>query len=288
MIRSMLFAPGNHPGRIRKALALNADAVVLDLEDACPLSEKVAARKAVVDALLQPRTCLGYVRINALETAFAFADIQAVVQPGIDGLMLTKVESAEQLRRVDWAIGEWERERNMPPGAFDLIPLLETAKGFAGLFDIAAACPRVKRLAVGSADLTYDLGLEQTVEEEEILYYRNMAVHASRAAGIEPPIDAAWLRVNDHEGYKHAVERTRLHGFQGRLCIHPNQITLANEAMCPSSQAVDQARRIDDAFRQAEAQGLAAIQVDGLLVDYPIAYRAREVLALAERIGARR
>ncbi|MBM7061052.1 CoA ester lyase [Pseudomonas sp. UL073] len=285
MIRSMLFAPGNHLRRTQKAFTLGADAVVLDLEDACPLAEKVAARQMVVDALMQPRGCLGYVRINSLETEFAYGDIQSVVRPGVDGLMLTKVESAEQLRQVDWVIGQLERERQMPVGGFDLVPLVETAKGFASIFQIAAACPRVKRLAVGSGDLTYDIGVEQTAGEEELLYYRSLAVHASRSAGIEAPIDAAWLRVEDPDGYRLAVERTRMHGFQGRLCIHPNQVELANAAMTPSEQVVDQARRIDDAFRQAESQGLAAIQVDGLLVDYPIAYRARRVLALATRIG---
>ncbi|MCU1785206.1 CoA ester lyase [Pseudomonas sp. 13B_2.1_Bac1] len=280
----MLFAPGNQPRRSHKALTLGADAVALDLEDACPLSEKVAARGMVIEALMLPRVCLGYVRINSLETEFAFGDIQAVVRPGIDGLMLTKVESAEQLRQVNWLIGQIERERGMPVGQFDLIPLVETAKGFAQIFQIAAACPRVRRLAVGSGDLTYDLGLEQTIGEEEIFYYRNLAVHASRAAGIDAPIDVAWLRVNDSAGYAQAVDRTRRHGFQGRLCIHPNQIELANAAMRPSDEVVEQARRIDEAFRQAEEQGLAAIQVDGLLIDYPIAYRARRVLSLIDRI----
>lgn len=286
MIRSMLFAPGNHPRRVQKAFALGADAVALDLEDACPVLEKVAAREQVVEALMQPRSCLGYVRINSLDTEFAYGDIQAVVRAGVDGLMLTKVESVEQLRQVDWMIGELERERGLEVGQFDLIPLVETAKGFAAIFSIAAACPRVQRLAIGSGDLTYDLGLEQTQGEQELLYYRSMAVHASRAAGIDAPIDAAWLRVDDAEGYQHAVERTRMHGFQGRLCIHPNQIELANSAMRPSVQVVEQARRIDAEFRLAESQGLAAIQVDGLLVDYPIAFRARRLLALVERIDA--
>ncbi|MEX5684735.1 CoA ester lyase [Pseudomonas silesiensis] len=283
----MLFAPGNHLLRIQKALALGADAVVLDLEDACPESEKISARESVLAALREPRNCLGYVRINSLETTYAFGDIQAVVQPGVDGLMLSKAESAEQLRRVDWAISQWERECGMPEGGFDLIPLLETALGFANIFEIAAACPRVKRLAIGSADLTYDLGLDHTAGEEEILYYRGLAVHASRTARIEAPIDAAWLRLNDNEGYQNAVSRTRSQGFQGRLCIHPNQVALANESMRPTKQAVDQAHRIDDAFRQAESQGIAAIQVDGLLVDHPIALNARTLLALVEQIDAR-
>ncbi len=287
MIRTMLFAPGNHPRRTEKAFTLGADAVILDLEDACPLAQKIPARALVVDALKQPRTTLGYVRINSLETEFAYGDIQAVVWPHVDGLMLTKVESAEQLRQVDWFIGQLERERQMPVGGFDLIPLVETAKGFAAIFQIATSCPRVKRMAIGSGDLTYDIGVEQTVGEEEIAYYRNLAVHASRAAGIEAPIDVAWLRVDDEAGYERAVERTRMQGFQGRLCIHPNQVSFANAAMTPSAQAVEQARKIDDAFSLAESQGLAAIQVDGLLVDYPIAYRARRVLSLAARIEGR-
>ena len=286
MFRSVLFAPGNHERRIVKAFTLDADVVVLDLEDACPVAEKVASRVQVVEALRAERPCLGYVRINALDTQFAFGDIEAVVQPWIDGLMLTKVESAEHLRIADWLISQYERERGMPAGHFDLIPLLETAKGFAQIADIASATPRVRRLAIGSADLTYDLGVELTVEEDELLYYRSLLVHASRTAGIEAPIDAAWLRVTDGDGYSRSVERTRKHGFQGRLCIHPNQVQPINAAMQPTHAAIDKARRIHDAFQQAEASGLAAIQVDGVLVDYPIASQARRLLLLAERIGS--
>jgi citrate lyase beta subunit len=109
LFRTFLFAPGNHARRVEKALTLGADAVILDLEDAVAVSEKVATRATVVAALRAPRRCRGYVRVNAAGTEWGFADLLAVVRPGVDGIVLPKVEGAGQLRAVEWAVGALER-----------------------------------------------------------------------------------------------------------------------------------------------------------------------------------
>jgi citrate lyase subunit beta/citryl-CoA lyase len=286
VFRSLLFAPGNHPRRVEKAFTLGADAVILDLEDACAASEKVATRPVVVEALRRPRPCLGYVRINALSTEFAYGDIAAVVQPGVDGLIVPKIESASDLRTVDWLVSQLERERGLEPGRIDVIPILETGAGLAAVHDIARAGTRVRRLAFGAGDFTLDMGLVWTRDETELLPYRSAIVLASRAAGLEPPLDTVWVDLKDPDGFRASAERVRGLGFQGKLCIHPDQVPVANAAFTPSEREVARARRIVAAFAEAEAAGSSSFQLDGQFVDYPILYQARRVLATIERIAA--
>lgn len=288
VLRSMLFAPGNHPRRVEKAFTLGPDAVILDLEDACPVPEKAAARPAVVEALARSRDCLGYVRINALSTEFAYGDLQAVVVPGVDGIVVPKIESRDEMRCVDWLVAQLERERGLPAGAIDLIPILESGAGMAAAGSIAAAGTRVRRMAFGAGDLTLDLGLVWSREETELLPYRSAVVLASRAAGLEAPVDTVWVDLADRDGFAMSARRVRGLGFQGKLCIHPDQIAPIHDAFTPTAAEVERARRVVDAFEAAEASGSAAFQIDGQFVDYPIVYQARRVLATMQRIAARR
>ena len=286
VLRSLLFAPGNHPRRVEKALTLGADAVILDLEDACAVSEKVPTRAVVAEALRRPRTCLGYARVNALSTEFAYGDIVALVQPGLDGLIVPKIESASELRSAEWLVSQLERERGLRPGALDLVPIIETAAGLAAAAEIARAATRVRRLAFGAGDFTLDLDLTWTRDELELLPYRSAIVLASRAAGLEPPLDTVWVDLKDAEGFRASAERVRGLGFQGKLCIHPDQVPVANAAFTPSAPEVARARRIVAAFEDAEAAGSSSIQIDGQFVDYPIVHQARRVLAAIARIEA--
>jgi citrate lyase subunit beta/citryl-CoA lyase len=132
-LRSFLFAPGNHARRVANALSLNADAVILDLEDAVATAEKRAARGAVVAALAVPRQPLLYVRVNAADTEFCYGDLVAIVRPGLDGIVLPKVESATALATIDWLLAQLEREQGLAPRAIDLIPIIETARVSAAL-----------------------------------------------------------------------------------------------------------------------------------------------------------
>ncbi len=128
VLRSLLFAPGNVTRRVEKALSLDADVVILDLEDAVPLSEKAQARSLVAEALQKPRFASGYVRVNALSTGFTIDDIQAVLSSNLDGIMLTKVEEPADLYKVDWLMGHLEQRLSLPKGSVDLIPLADPQK----------------------------------------------------------------------------------------------------------------------------------------------------------------
>ncbi len=282
VIRTLLFAPGNNARRVEKALNSNADAAIIDLEDSVPNAEKEATRPLVRQALSQGRRNLAYVRVNGLTTPWAFGDLKAVVCPQLDGIVLAKAESGEAVRLVDWLVGALEREAGMTRGRIDLIPLVETARGLANAEEIAAACPRVKHLAFGAGDYTTDLGINLSKEGTEIFYARSRLAAVSCAAGIDPPIDTVFLDIRDTEALTADACMARRLGFQGKLVIHPDQVAPVNEAFTPGTEEVAQAQEIVNAFEQAEAQGVGAIQVGGRLVDYPIARHARRILALAE------
>jgi citrate lyase subunit beta/citryl-CoA lyase len=278
-MRSLLFAPGNHARRVEKALSLPADGVILDLEDAVATSEKVATRPTVVDAFAKPRSGTLYVRVNGMTTDWCFGDISAVVQPGLDGIILPKVEGAQDLRTADWLMASLERERGLPVGGIDLMPIIETALGISRLSRILRSGTRVRRLAFGAGDFTLDMGMVWSRSEAELLPFRSACVMESRAAGLEPPMDTVFADLRDPEGFVASAKHAAAIGFQGKMCIHPDQIDPCNAAFTPDEATVAQARRVVAAFEKAEAEGLASIQLDGQFIDYPIVERARRVLA---------
>jgi len=284
--RTFLFVPGNHARRVEKCFSVGSDAVILDLEDAVVNAEKPSTRAAIVAALAQPRRCKGYVRINALGTEWCYGDLVAVIARRVDGIALPKVESASDLLTVDWLVRALEKEQGLPSGGIDIMPIVETAVGFSNLAAIARSRTRVKRIAFGAGDFTADLGMTWSDDENELLPYRTALVVESRAAGLEPPIDTVWVKLRDADAFARSARSARNLGFQGKMCIHPDQVPVVNDVFKPTDAEVAQARRVAAAFAEAEAKGLGAIQVDGRFVDYPIVYHARRVIARAELIAA--
>ena len=286
-LRSFLFAPGNHPRRVEKALSLDADAVILDLEDAVAVAEKRATRDTIVAALSRPRRQLLYVRVNAIDTEFCYGDLVAVVRPGLDGIILPKVETAAGLATIDWLLTQIEREQGLEPRSIDLIPIVETARGLSQIDQILASGTRVRRVAFGAGDFTLDVNMTWTREEAELGYPRTRIVTASRAAAIEPPLDTVWVDLADQQGLEASAYSALGLGFQGKMCIHPNQIPVVNRVFTPSAAEIAFAERVVDGFARAEAEGSAAIQVDGKFIDYPIVHRAQRILEKVAALRAR-
>lgn len=284
--RSFLFTPGNHPRRVEKAFTIGADAVILDLEDAVAVAEKPATRAICVEALQQPRTCRGYVRVNSIDTEFCFDDIDAVVGPGLDGIVLPKVERAADLQAVDWMLTSLERRHGLAPQSIDLMPIIETALGHANARAIAASGGRLKRLSFGGGDYTRDLNLQWTFAEDEIAAVRAEIVLASRLANIEPPVDTVFIHIKEHEHFAASARTGREFGFQGKLCIHPDQVAATHAAYTPTDEEAAWARKIIASFNIAEAEGLASIQVDGYFVDYPIVEKAQRIVDLYDAVLA--
>ncbi|HEV2124229.1 MAG TPA: CoA ester lyase [Chloroflexota bacterium] len=292
----MLFAPGDQPRKVEKALAeLPADAVILDLEDAVAISAKPASRLPVTEAIqrfhaqqtTRPRSKIPnpkslWVRVNAVDTPWFFGDLDAVVLPGLHGIMLPKTPNAEAIYLADRYLSHLERERALPAGSIELLPLIESASGAVNLRAICEqGTPRLQRVGFGATDYTVDLGATWTDDESEILHVRSQMVLFSRAAGLQPPIDTVYPHFREHERFEALCRRSKALGFSGRMCIHPDQIESANRLYQPAADEVSWAQDVLAAFDQAESQGIAALQVRGQLVDYAFVARAKQILAQA-------
>lgn len=284
-LRSLLFAPATDLRKVDKALSLDADATILDLEDAVAVSEKVRARSLVVDVLSRARRAGVYVRVNGVNTPWVVGDLLAVVGNRPAGIMLPKAESPEEVRRVDWLIGQLEQEYGLLPAEIELIPLIESARGVAGAGAVASSCPRVKRLAFGAVDYTLDMGIKLTGTGQELFYARSQLVVASRAAGLEGPIDTVFINLQDEAGLREECRVVRELGFSGKLVIHPAQIAPVNEIFSPAPGEIEYAAKVVRAFAEAEALGVAAVQLEGRFIDYPVAAWARRILSIARGLG---
>ena len=287
-IRSFLFTPANHPRRVEKVFQVGADAVILDLEDAVAVSEKPAARQDVVNAFSsRPNSATRhYVRVNSIDTPYCEDDIKATVGPWLDGVVLPKVESRACLNELERMLAAAEAEQGIPVGSLDLMPIIETARGVESAKKIATADSRVKRMAFGGGDYTLDLNYQWEADETVLAYARAKLSHASRLGDLEPPIDTVVLQIKDNERFLQSARQGKQFGFGGKLCIHPDQISLTHEVFTPSEAEIAHARAVVAAFEAAEAAGSASIQLDGYFIDYPIVYKSQRILALADKLLA--
>jgi citrate lyase subunit beta/citryl-CoA lyase len=289
LLRSMLFTPGNNSRMIEKAARRGADAVILDLEDAVPVSEKEAARRLVRDAVgeLSTAGAVVFVRVNALGTNLTEHDLRAAVQSGLAGIVLPKTESGSDVLTVAKWISDSERDGDLEQGSVALVPLLETAHGVLNAWEIATASPRIVAVAFGALDFTRDMGTTQTAEGTEVLYARSRIALAATAARVQA-VDTPWVNITDSEGLVEEARRARQMGFRGKLVIHPSQIQPVNLVFSPAEEDVAYSRKVAAAFRAAEAEGQGAISVDGKMIDVANARQAEDLIAWAEAIARRR
>jgi citrate lyase subunit beta/citryl-CoA lyase len=287
-IRTALFVPGTRPDRIDKAFNTAADMIIIDLEDSVPLAQKEEIRPAVVEKIAQHKKKKLFVRINALSTEFARGDLEVVVVSGLTGIMVPKLETAAHVRDIHALLLKAEKRQGMSAGETAVLALVESALAVENAFEIAAENTDPQRLftlAFGAADFTLDLGIELTKSGEELSYPRARIAVACRAAGIAPPLDTPFMiDLKDKDALGADARRAKQLGFQGKLCIHPNQVEVCNRLFSPSEQDIEFARQVVAAFEAAEADGAAAIQLDGKFIDYPIVARSRQILKLAALI----
>ena len=284
-IRTALFVPGNQPDRVDKAVRTNADMVIMDLEDAVALAEKSEARQAVRQKIYQHAKRKLMVRVNALSTGLVDDDLGEILVPGLNAVMLPKVDDPRDIQRIDAMMTEIERDRGIDPGAVKVIGLVETALAVENAFRIASSVTESQRLytlAFGAADFSLDMGIEMSKTGEALFYPRARLALACRAAGIAPAIDTPFMiNLKDLEAFKADVQSGRSLGFGGKLCIHPNQVEICNRFYSPSKEEIAQAEKNIAAFEAAEKKGLAAIQVDGKFIDYPVVAQARRIIEMA-------
>ena len=275
---------------IEKSFGLtNADAVMLDIEDGVAPAEKDAARQQIassLDAIAQQgasaRTPARYVRINAVGHERMFSDLGAVVRPGLEGLVLPKVDSPGQVDTVEEVLDRKEPEMGIPRGSIRLLVAIESPRGLFQAQEIAAASPRVIGLIFGAEDFGKEMGLPLRREGEarDLLYARSAFVCSAAAAGVQA-VDGVWPDIQDAEGLKTFALQSRRLGFTGMSSIHPSQIDAINAAFTPSAEEVEYCRKVVQAFDEARSRGEGSIAFGGQLIDLPIVERARRTLALA-------
>lgn len=278
-IRSYLYVAGSDPRRIEKALASEADAVIIDLEDAVALDRKEEARRIAARVLEGENLKPVFVRVSAPGSKLCERDVEAVAGPGLAGLRLPKTESIEQIRSVAARLEELGCEAGIQC-------LIESALGLEIAFEIARSHTRVVGLGPGEADLAADLGVSG---EEGLLYARSRIVSASRAAGLQGPVQSVYTNVRDLDGLRRSTEQGKRLGFVGRSGIHPAQIPVINEAFTPTPEEVAEAKELLGEMERAAASGTGALALEsGRFVDEAVVRAARSTLSLARRVGADR
>ncbi len=281
LTRSWLFVPGHRQKMIDKSPGRGSDALIYDLEDAVPPDEMNAARKkvgAALDAAKEgPRR---FVRIHSAGHGAMDADLRAVVRPGLEGLVLPKVDRPEDLLTVDRSLTQRESEAGMRPGSVRLAAMIESAVGLIQAPAIAASSPRLVALMFGAEDFAVDLGLFSFREGGLMSYARSSLVVAAAGARLEP-VDKVYLDFRDPDGLARETRAARELGFSGKTLIHPAQIETVHRVFRPTAAEVESARRIVAAFEAAPEEGTMA--VDGRMVDLPVVKRARRILRSAAK-----
>ncbi|HYC47183.1 MAG TPA: CoA ester lyase [Burkholderiales bacterium] len=258
--RSYLFVPATRTERVSKALAAGPDLVIVDLEDAVAPGDKQSAREAAARDLSGVGGLC--VRINGPESEWFEDDLRLCARLAVAGVLIPKAEEVGAIRRA---------AQVLKPGT-PILPLIETARGFASLAALGAE-PGVQRFVFGSIDFQLDLGIEG--EGDELIYFRSGLVLASRLAGLQPPVDGVTTEINDAQRVKDDAQRGKRMGFGAKLCIHPRQVTPVNECFQPTADEIAWAKRIVEA---AAAANGAAVAVDGKMVDRPVILKAEAIL----------
>jgi citrate lyase subunit beta/citryl-CoA lyase len=296
VLRSMLYVPANSWRMITNATGEGADALILDLEDGCPMSEKETGRVFARDSIpmLKEQRAKVFVRVNSLETGLTETDISYVVTQGLDGIMLAKTESKEDVFTIDRLLQEEELKKGLELKSVLLIALLETPQGILNIREIIAASDRVVAVGFGAGDFSREMGAGMGVTKlspEEyfpmVLYARSNIAMTARAAGIQAIDTPFFGLVIDLEGLIRESEKVKLLGFSGKQLTHPRHVASVNAAFSPAEEDVTFARMVVKVYEEARAKGLGATTIGGKMIDYGSFKRAEALLSTARVIEAR-
>ncbi len=282
--RSVLYMPGSNARALEKAKSIPADALILDLEDAVAPEAKDTARSQVCAAVKNggygPRELI--IRINALDTPWGQADLEAAAQAAPDAVLLPKPGSGADIARATEALA-----RTGAPEKTRLWAMIETPLAILNLQDIASSSKkpgaRLACLVLGLNDLVKETRADLSDNRRPALYWLSAALTAARAYGLDV-LDGVYNNFKDAEGYKRECAHGRRLGFDGKTLIHPDQVAVANEVFAPPAAEVAFARKIIAAFAQPESKGKGVITVEGRMVELLHAEMAARTVAIAEAI----
>jgi citrate lyase subunit beta / citryl-CoA lyase len=282
MFRSLIFVPSNSRRFVDKAKTLNADITCFDLEDSVPINEKTVAREIIVQTLKR-RTDYKtnvYIRINSFDSGMAFSDLKEIIQNGVDGIVIPKVNDENEVVDIIRFISILEDERGIKNGSIKLIPSIETAKGVVNAYFIAKADQRVNALIFGVFDFLYDMGLDYAENDGiEYIYARGKIPVDAKAAGVAA-IDAIWQNVDDTNGLTKDARVAKRLGYSGKSIIHPSQIDPVHKIFIPTKNEIEWAKKVIEALGETmeRGSGRGAVKLDGKMIDAVHYKQAKAIL----------
>ncbi|MEW6504214.1 MAG: CoA ester lyase [Chloroflexota bacterium] len=284
--RAMLYVPADDVRKIQKAAGLDVDSICLDIEDGVAVNRKSAARENIGAALrtLHFGRSERLVRINPLGSGLAEEDLRAVLPARPDGIVLPKVEGAEEVRWVCQFLAATENANGWKSGSIGLLVLIETPQAVLSLREICSADSRLQGLIFGAEDFAGSIGALRSRDALELLYARSTVVIHAAAYNLQA-MDMVWLDLQDLEGLRQEAQAGAAMGFTGKQIIHPNQVQPVQEAFTPSEEAIQSARRIIEAAQAYQQAGKGAFALDGKMVDAPVIKAALRVLERAKAAG---
>ena len=277
LLRSLIFVPGNNSRFLEKAKALSADIVCFDLEDSVINEEKEPARNLIKEALSKRSEYKAevYVRTNSPASGFISQDLAKIIQKGIDGIVIPKVNNVSELKKIIKILSTLEKKRKLKP--IEIIPSIESTEGVVNTYSIASSSNRVSALVFGVFDLLNDLGIEYTKQPEGAKYARGKIPVDARAAG-KPVIDAIWQDLNDETGLEEDCIIGRNLGYVGKSIIHPNQISTAHKIFYPTQVEIEWAKKVCQAYVDSTKKSKGATKVEGKMIDEVHFKRAKTLL----------
>jgi citrate lyase subunit beta / citryl-CoA lyase len=283
-IRSLLFTPGDDTAKLQRIHSFDADGSVIDLEDGVPPARKEAARASTRDILRRlDASELSYVRVNGISTDAFAADIEAVVGPSLRGIMIPKIEDESDLEIAHAALSKAERRATLTVGATGLLLLIETARGLFNVDRLASWRGRTTLLCLGSVDLMRELRLPMAPTAphtpQALVWAQTWLALASAANGLAPPIDGVSLDTMDMDTFRSTCVTARLNGMSGKLCVHPRQVTVANDAFRPTPEELQWNREVVQTYEASIAEGRGVSVLRGRLIDLPVFRAASAILA---------
>ena len=288
LYRSFIFVPGNRENMLERARSFKADVIVVDLEDSVHAGGKTDARELAKKwvPILHQEGQRVIVRVNSLDTGLTRTELEELVSPDLYGISLGKVESTWNMRDLDHMLKAIEPSAGVEVGSTKVVAWAETASAMVDARDIAKSTSRVIALAFGAEDFTNDMGIERSDTGEEVQVPRSLVPIAARAANVAS-LDSPFVLFQDPDALRADAMRARQMGYTGKHAIHPAQLDIINEVFSPSVEEVAYARKIMEAWDEAESAGRGSLALDGRMVDVPVVKRAQNLLALADAIEAK-
>ena len=277
LLRSLIFVPGNNSRFLEKAKQLSADIVCFDLEDSVPDSEKKNARQLIKDALTSRSqySAQVYVRTNSPLSGKIPNDLNEIVQKGIDGIVIPKVDNAKQIKKIEKTLVTLEKRRKL--SKIELMPSIESAEGVKNTYEIAISSKRVSALIFGVFDLLNDMGIEYSKQPEGAKYARAKIPLEARAAGIYA-LDAIWQDLKDEKGLIEDCKIGKSLGYVGKTIIHPDQISITHKAFHPNKLEIEWAKKVCTTYEKSTKKGKGATTVNGKMIDEVHYKRAKALL----------